>query len=598
MKKFLSFINSKGFMYFALLFMAVILFTHADHRFGYTSAKEKDRSNIVADGTGYYAYLPKHIIYGGDKKYSFLTEINKKYPNKYYSTMLYVDGVDEFSNKFYPGTALLQSPFFTVAHWYQKSQNTEEADGYALPYRLSITIASIFYWFIGALALILFLLKLNIIRSIALLAIGIITFGTNLNYFTAIIPSMSHVYSFSLVSLFLLVSLKWVKSNKSRDIFLIGLILGLIFIVRPINVLAVLILPFLFTDFKAFIERLKLLLNLKNTLLLMGIIGVILPIFFFFAERFYTSGSIAIYTYQKEGFDNLFTPQIINVLFSYRRGFFTYAPVLYLSLIGIIFMYLRTSRWFFFGWLTTIFVWIYLISSWWCWDYGGSFGMRAMIETLPLFTIPLAFLIQNSSNQIRYITIPFIAIGIYIFQIFQIQFNKDIIHFNEMDKERYWKIFLKTDDRYIFIFHFNYEILPSDGNYKSIGTINYNTEKWQWNKADVAKHSNVSLDSIPDGIHLKNVWKNPVHFQFTGKTTLSDQSNNPFVKVYYYQDTLVIKETLTPFGSQIEDINKSEHFKIEFNPPKVWDSCKIELHHGGNINPYDKFVFRLLEKTN
>mgnify|MGYP003593392854 CR=1 FL=1 len=42
---------------------------------------------------------------------------------------------------------------------------------------------------------------------------------------------------------------------------------------------------------------------------------------------------------------------------------------------------------------------VYVVSSWWCWWYGGSYGQRAFIESYAVLALPLAALIQWGLGQ-------------------------------------------------------------------------------------------------------------------------------------------------------------------------------------------------------
>ena len=139
-------INSRLFTGVVVLFMLITLFSQADHRYGYTSNIEKVPTPIASDGSGYYAYLPQYVVYPDSVHFSFYDDIHTKYPDKRFFDMLLIDHEkQQASDKFYTGTALMQLPFYYVAHKLHQ-WNGWDADGYQLGYRFSIQLAGLFYW--------------------------------------------------------------------------------------------------------------------------------------------------------------------------------------------------------------------------------------------------------------------------------------------------------------------------------------------------------------------------------------------------------------------------------------------------------------------
>jgi hypothetical protein len=90
-----------------------------------------------------------------------------------------------------------------------------------------------------------------------------------------------------------------------------------------------------------------------------------------------------------------------------------------------------------------------VFSSWWIWSYGGSIGSRPMIDFYPLFLVFVAPILASKCNLLKLsilLTIPVFAV-VMITQTYQ--FQKGILRIDHMDKESYWKVFLKTDAKYI-----------------------------------------------------------------------------------------------------------------------------------------------------
>ncbi|MCK4699417.1 MAG: hypothetical protein KAT38_03765, partial [Bacteroidales bacterium] len=89
---------------------------------------------------------------------------------------------------------------------------------------------------------------------------------------------------------------------------------------------------------------------------------------------------------------------------------------------------------------------IYLVFSWWCWWYGGSFGARILVESYAFLSLPLAAVIQKISEKRRIMRSVFIIIfGFLVWiNLFQMrQYRISLLHWDSMSKKAYWGIFLK-----------------------------------------------------------------------------------------------------------------------------------------------------------
>jgi len=106
----------------------------------------------------------------------------------------------------------------------------------------------------------------------------------------------------------------------------------------------------------------------------------------------------------------------------------------------------KENRYKFFSLLGFLALLIYIFSSWWMWFYGGSFGCRVMIEFYSFFAILFIDALQFFEKIIlRKIFISFVFIMIIICQIQTYQYRYNHIHWSEMNKERYWKVFMRVD---------------------------------------------------------------------------------------------------------------------------------------------------------
>jgi hypothetical protein len=116
-----------------------------------------------------------------------------------------------------------------------------------------------------------------------------------------------------------------------------------------------------------------------------------------------------------------------------------------ISIIGILLSYKRNRKVF-----LPISIYmvanIYVVSSWWCWWYGGSFGLRAYVDYYGVLAIPFAISLNYIKERKFYATC--LSYGIILLFIFLNQFNikqytNRVIHFDSMSKKAYWTCFLK-----------------------------------------------------------------------------------------------------------------------------------------------------------
>ena len=154
-----------------------------------------------------------------------------------------------------------------------------------------------------------------------------------------------------------------------------------------------------------------------------------------------------MYSYQGEVF-NFLKPQIFNILFSYKKGLFVYTPILIMSLFSLIWLSYIRRYYLVFTWVSFFIILTYIFSSWHSWYYGCSYGMRAYIDYYTMFFIPFALLLDGVKNKIKIIIIifSFLTIPLNIIQTYQ--YKTFILHWIDMDKEKFWQVYLKTEDRY------------------------------------------------------------------------------------------------------------------------------------------------------
>ena len=404
--------------------------------------KEYWKGIIEADAKGYYAYLPAVFIYD-DLNFSFFHEIEEV---KYYDQNLFYDyrsGAEgKIINKYYCGTAVATSPFFLVAHGITKMSGGE-ADGYSKLYPIFINLAALFYLLAGLVYLRLILGQFAIKEWQKAIVLVAAVFGTNLFYYAVVEPGLSHIYSFTFVTMFFYYAKRYFSTFKQRDIVILGLLLGMIVLIRPINGLVIFSIPFFAGSYAVLKDGIGIALK-KFWPILIGSVAAISIVFIQLVIYKLSTGSYLVYSYSEEGF-NFLSPHIFDILFSYRKGLFLYTPLLLVSCMGLYFAW-KSSRFQFFSWVLFFLLITYVFASWWMWYYGGSFSSRVYVEYISFFMILLAFSLKGIQHKVRYrIVVSTIFALIVVCQIQTFQYRYFQIHWSDMTKEKYWEVFLRVD---------------------------------------------------------------------------------------------------------------------------------------------------------
>ncbi|MEZ5173565.1 MAG: hypothetical protein R2850_08670 [Bacteroidia bacterium] len=400
---------------------------------------EKYSQGIIrSDAKGYYAYLPALFIYN-DLHFDFFAEMDgNKYYNPYYFYDYRAAHFGHPINKYYCGTALLEMPFFLMAHTITLVSGGD-ADGYSYWYRIFVSIAAIFY-LIAGLIFCNKLLELNEVENInRFITLISIVFGTNLFYYAIVEPGMSHIYSFAGVAMFLFYCQKYFAENNPKNLILAAIAFGIILLIRPVNGLIILALPFIAGSF----DVLKNFLTAVRKKPLVLLVVALIPFLILSIQVIYylmATGDYWVYSYGDEKF-NFSSPHFFEILFSFRKGLFLYTPIYLVSLVGL-FYYWKNSRFRAVSFLLFFFLLTFILSSWWNWYYGGSFSSRVYVEYLPLFIIMLGYALQKLKGPVLkpvFIGILTLLIILCQFQIYQYRYGR--IHWENMNKELYLKSF-------------------------------------------------------------------------------------------------------------------------------------------------------------
>ncbi len=420
----------------AIIFIGIfsIIFLYIIRWNGYSG--DNYQNIIKSDGIGYYNYIPS--IINGD--------IGKQIEN---SSFLQKTTNDSVVNKYFIGTALVISPFVMPVYLFHSREN-KTLDLYSEYYQKAISLAALFYALIGLLAFIKLLTLYKIDPKVKIFSLFALFFGTNLGYYTLIEPSMSHVYSFSFISIFLY-KIKETNFSSKLNIIVLAALLAIIVLIRPINILILFAIPFLTSNILIKLKK----YNLKSYITFFIVFSSIISIQSFIWSA--QTGNLFIWPYANEGF-YFSNPKVFDFLFSFRKGLFIYTPIALLSIAIFIIIHFKNTKTLLLAGVFIAII-IYALSSWWNWYYGDSFGSRVMIEFLVFFLLLFAISLNKMKLRWRQLTM-IIASILILTNIFQsYQYYYQIISPYDMNYEKYRYTFCKYGNENKLILGGNNDII-------------------------------------------------------------------------------------------------------------------------------------------
>ncbi|HTX87865.1 MAG TPA: hypothetical protein VMC08_02665, partial [Bacteroidales bacterium] len=304
-----------------------------------------------------------------------------------------VDG--KIVNKCFPGLAILWLPFFLIAHLLSRILGFA-ADGYSLPYQLAIAVAAFFYLWLACRVLIRLLKDLGAGDYLASGIMLLISLGTNLVFFVIVEGSMTHVYSFAMITLFLFCAQRMFQKENPSWFAAAAVLFGLIVIIRPTNGLILLLVPFMAGGWERFKESLRRILThpaIFSTGVILGLLLLLIPP----AIWHIRTGHWLVNSYGGESFE-FGRLRFFSILFSFNRGWFVYTPIAFIAIFGFVPLY-RISRWRFAWGLIFLTVFIYVASSWWMWYYASKMGQRVFIDIYAFVAILLFYLLNSLQRR-------------------------------------------------------------------------------------------------------------------------------------------------------------------------------------------------------
>lgn len=421
------------------IFISILLIRLSNPNWG----KNGDFGILAWDNFGYYLYLPATFIYDDPNLSStdWVDNVRSKYhPSPaFYQAHPLANGnrVIQYSM----GMALIYSPAFFTAHLYATISDSYPADGFSEPYQLAVLLESIF----------LLLLELIFLRLLALqffsdkvTAFILLFLCLGTNYFQIGITNTTtpHAILFTFYSSLLYFTYLWHKKPEIKYSVLLGILLGILALSRPNEILFILI-PVLWNVYSIKSLKEKALFFWDHYLQV--IIVAFILVFFASLQVIYwkvTTGQWLFDSYTNEDL-KIFRPYLMEYLFSYKKGWLLYTPIMIFVLLGFLAFFKKNKKLFLPFFLFAILN-IWVLSSWDNWWYADSFSQRSIVQSYPVFVLPLGYLILAIFDMKKWwrilgFTLLFVLLSFNLFQTYQ--YRKGIIHSQRMTEPYYWAVF-------------------------------------------------------------------------------------------------------------------------------------------------------------
>jgi hypothetical protein len=414
--------------------IVIILITLLTISFKYNLWNE---SKLNIDAPSYYGYLPAIFIYH-DVHLEFVTQDPQVFKDKIW---FYRIGENQRVLKHPLGLALVLSPFFHLAH-VTAILTGQPTDGFSLLYQNFVMVGVWVYLILGLFLLRKFLLEFFSDKHVALSLIAIII-GTNFLWYSSFEPLMSHSVTFSIFCILNYFFCRWIKSGILKYLLVTAICFAIVVLLRPLNILS--LIYFLIVAFGmkgGFKELCRFLKSRMKSILLASVVFLFLVSLQFIYWKLAT-GQWFYNTYIGERF--LFNkPEVFSTLFGFRKGLFIYTPILLFAVVGMIYLF-KTMRGQFWAITLTITIVVFVLSSWWDWSYGISWGIRPLVDYYAFLALPIAaafaFLDKGWMRIAKYFFLV-IFISLNLFQTWQ--YKNGLIHYDNMNAKAYTKGFLQT----------------------------------------------------------------------------------------------------------------------------------------------------------
>ncbi len=360
---------------------------------------------IYNDGRAYYSYLRSAAI---DHDINFTNEwaYYNSVPSGFSSQTRAVSfpvttKTGYLENIHLIGNAIMWSPAFLITHAASLLLSSAglpvNTNGFGPQYEFSVGIASMIYGLLGIWLIYKFCRKW-FERKTALLATIAVWYGTAAFWYHSIEPSMAHMNSMFLVASFTYLWHSTLEKRTKLQWLALGLILGLIALVRQQEILLGMLPAFELIGKLARKFDIGTAIKSATSSILLGIGTIVMFIPQMLAWKA-IYGSYITYSYGGPATTEYWywtLPQIIQMITSPEAGMWR-VPTMLLSIIGLFLFARRTNgiAWYFFA---VVMAQALLIASWTGWSV--SYGIRYFIGMSIFFVLGAAELIELVKSRI------------------------------------------------------------------------------------------------------------------------------------------------------------------------------------------------------
>ncbi|MFN8357235.1 MAG: glycosyltransferase family 39 protein [Spirosomataceae bacterium] len=306
------------------------------------------------------------------------------------------------ANLFSTGVAILWLPFFLLAfilsHVFHAVGLDIDLNPWGKFFQYTVMLASVVY---GWLTLRLWyeIAKHFFDKQLVIIALWLISFLSPFFYYAAVESSMSHVYDVFAYTLLLWCIVRSRQTNYTQYLPWVAVAAAVSVLVRTQNAPSIALMGvFVWIDYYRITKHwLSARLLITAFVFLLCILPFPLTNLYLFGKPFTVP--------QGSHFMIWDNPQLLNLLFSWRNGFFSYHPLLLVGFIGYgAWLYQRfqqkdTLRWLWLVMMMAFLGQVYVnacVIDWWA---GHSFGQRRLLSSLPLFVLGLCWVIDAANRR-------------------------------------------------------------------------------------------------------------------------------------------------------------------------------------------------------
>jgi len=435
-----------------------------------------NNKEIAWDVLGYYMPLPATFIHN-DPLLNNIEWLKKVNNEKDLTGTLYMVSTNNKGEPMYfflLGMSLFYLPFFLIGHFFSFTLGFP-MDGFSPPYQYALVIGSIIFTLIG-LYYFRKILQSYFSNKITSLILLITVFSTNYIHHLTLKNLETVNVLFMLICITTWFTIKWHKEQKLKYLILIGTSITLLGMVKPSEIL-ILFIPLFWNIYSLETAKRKIVLIAKYKYHLFITIGICILIASPQIIYWLIKTGMPFYdSYKNPGVGlDIYSPHILDTLFSYRKGWLLYTPVMIFYLLGFPLL-LNNNKNIFFAISIYFLSSFYIISSWSEWWYGAGFSNRPLIAVYPLLAISFGYLLTFLQKKGLRVKIGFAVIIFTLTFLNQFQWwqmKNYIIDPYRTTKAYYWASFFNTS-----IVHEDKKLLLIERNFT--GDMNFdNRESYQ-----------------------------------------------------------------------------------------------------------------------